>query len=119
MIQDLGAHRLENQYDPACRPLPEDFVICWQNQRMLVSRSDTLGFPTVAELPDRDGLIYLFRVDGRAFYLTLHPVDFPGFEAVSMRQLRPRRNTYLRRSPPCIWRSGTAGNATAVPAADL
>ena len=88
MIQDLGAHRLENQYDPACRPLPEDFVICWQNQRMLVSRSDTLGFPTVAELPDRDGLIYLFRVDGRAFYLTLHPVDLPGFDAVSMRQLR-------------------------------
>ena len=82
MIQDLGAHRLENQYDPACRPLPEDFVICWQDQRMLVSRSDTLGFPTVAELPDRDGLIYLFRVDGRAFYLTLHPVELPDYEAL-------------------------------------
>ena len=88
MIQDLGAHRLKNQYDPVRTPQPEDFVICWQEQKMLIARSDTLCFPRVADLPNADGLVYLFQVDDQAFFLTLRPVDLPDFDAVSMRQLR-------------------------------
>ena len=88
MIQDLGAHRLENRYEPGQTPQPDDFVICWQDQRMLISRTDTLRFPRVADLPGREDLIYLFKVDGRAFYLTLRPVDLLDFDSVSMRQLR-------------------------------
>ena len=91
MIQDLGAHRLDNRYDPDCTPQTQDAVIAYRNQTVLIGEEYTKGalrFPSVREYGNTDGLIYLFSIEDRAFFLSDRIMDLDGFEAVGMRALR-------------------------------
>ena len=88
MIQDIFPHRFDNRYTPPSGPDPDDFVISWQNKGMLISESGPLSFPAVKTLSPVPDLTYLFSVDGRAFYLTLAPLDLPGYVRLPMGRLR-------------------------------
>lgn len=99
MIQDIGAHCLNNQYDSARTPRPDDAVISYYDKKILVRGSiceGRLDFLSVAayahltkcgpvfedasgEADDRsEDLVYLFSVDERGFFLALRPIEhFP------------------------------------------
>ena len=51
MIQDIGEHIFNNQYDPDRKPCPDDFVVFCSKRRMLLRRagSSLPPFPTVSE----------------------------------------------------------------------
>ena len=87
MVQDISPHQLNIQY--ASRPpAAEDLVICCSGRRMLVSEGERLRFPTVAQCGDPEALIYLFSVDGQAFYLLQAERELPGFRWVPMGAIR-------------------------------
>ena len=49
MMQDLSFGKLENEFHNQ-QPQPEDLVICFQNQQILLHRAEdnSISFPTVA-----------------------------------------------------------------------
>ena len=69
MIQDIAPHRFDNHYDPAARPETGDAALCFRGRELLCRVEDgALSFPAVGELPAGE-YTYLFRLDGRAFFL--------------------------------------------------
>ncbi len=108
MIQDIGEHRLENEFRPEARPRQDDAVLYVRDQQLAVRRLDSE--PASFELPrvgDSDisgkGLTYLFSLDGRAFWLAPDAgrAEPPtGFELAHNRALRmegrgPRELMYV------------------------
>ena len=69
MIQDIEPRRLNNQYDAAAVPMPEDSVLLFRGAQVLARMEDALTFPKVRELPEGIPLIYLFAVDDERFFL--------------------------------------------------
>ena len=86
MIQDISPHVLYNQYDPAAKPQPEDFVFCFDGGRLLTAPDGR--FPRIAELGG-EGCVYLFKVDGERYFLKGCPERLPeGFTFQDVKQLR-------------------------------
>lgn len=89
MIQDIFPHRFENAFTHR-PPQPEDFVLAYDGDRVLLSCAGDIAFPTVSQI---DGpLQYLFTLDDRGFYLLESPgPQAPdGFAYVSSRDYRGR-----------------------------
>lgn len=89
MIQDIFPHRFENAFTHR-PPQPEDFVLAYDGDRVLLSCADDIAFPTVSQI---DGpLQYLFTLDDRGFYLleASGPQAPDGFAYVSSRDYRGR-----------------------------
>ena len=76
MIQDITPHVFhnENRKDAKCRET--DYIVLYQDGKFLVSTDDSAGWivlPTAADFGDAlpAQLIYLFEVDGQAFFAPL------------------------------------------------
>lgn len=70
MIQDIYPHELLNQYDPAAVPQEEDCVFCFDGTKILMRKEGQMcAFPKVRELPSKENLTFLFRVDEQQFFL--------------------------------------------------
>ena len=77
MIQEIAPHRLNNQYQPGREPQADDYVIAFQGQNVLCALDgETLRLMRVSET-EKEGLIYLFSIDERAFYLIQEPGELP------------------------------------------
>lgn len=86
MIQDIFPHVLHNEYHPQAVPAPEDAVLCFRDEAVLL-RPDA-SFPQVRELGQRD-YRYLFCLDDRRYFLLLDPENIPqGLTYQGVRQLR-------------------------------
>ncbi len=69
MIQDIAPHRLDNQYHPERLPQPDDYVMAFKGQNVLCRLEENeLRLLHVREIQGAD-LVYLFSIDGRAFFL--------------------------------------------------
>lgn len=72
MIQDIAPHKLDNQYYPERIPAPDDMVIIYSDRHILVKideQEETLTFPKVSNVTDKDELVYLFSIDDTGFYM--------------------------------------------------
>jgi len=80
MIQNIEPHVLDNSYSPR-PPQDRDFVLIYcDKQAILKVNANDRQLPTYNELPPEwqiagESLIYLFSVDGTAFFLSLRKVD--------------------------------------------
>lgn len=75
MIQDIGPHRLYNQYERRTQPQPEDVVFAMENGKVLMK--DSTSFPRVGELGMALPYVYLFAVDETRFFLLREPAQYP------------------------------------------
>ena len=86
MIQDIFPHVLYNQYDPAAVAEENDFVLCFDAQRLLLHFDGR--FPRVSEL-GTEGCVYLFKIDDDRYFLKNPPEALPqGFSFQDVKQLR-------------------------------
>ena len=102
MIQDIAPHRLDNTYSYGRMPVDGDVVFHFCRRQVLVRDTDQDSFlPLWAQLKDclaAQELIFLFRLDDVACYLTLNdtPFEQAGLCYVAERALRhgekPRRD---------------------------
>ena len=91
MIQDIGPHRLYNQYDRRAQPQPEDVVFAMENGKVLMK--DGTRFPRVGELGMALPYVYLFAVDETRFFLLREPAQYPPeWDMVEVRSLRGNPN---------------------------
>ena len=91
MIQDIGPHRLYNQYERRTQPQPEDVVFAMENGKVLMK--DSTSFPRVGELGMALPYVYLFAVDETRFFLLREPAQYPPeWEMVEVRSLRGNPN---------------------------
>ncbi|MDO4493628.1 MAG: NAD(+) diphosphatase [Clostridia bacterium] len=92
MIQDIGPHRLYNQFDPAATPEDGDTVLLLSGGTVAAKLSEkTLAFPKVRDFAAeaRARLIYLFRVDEERFFLCTGEDALPeGFAMTDLRTVR-------------------------------
>lgn len=98
MIQDIAPLHLDNQYDPAARPTPHDFVLCFAGRKLLcATEGGALAFPTYAHV---GGMVtYLFSVGEERYFLRRSddPLTVDGFsyEDVGLfRTAQPRHRAY-------------------------
>lgn len=102
MIQDIYPHKLHNEYHPDQSPRPDDAIICFVGNKILVGgKENAFTFPHRSELPGVSDGTYLFSLDRQAFYLV--DGDFTGhsgsYRYHTLRDLRwhlkgPRENLY-------------------------
>lgn len=109
MIQEIAPHELRNEFQPDAVPEQGDLVLYVRGQELAVRRTEDgdspgFAFPTVGdEGVDREGLTYLFALDGRSCWLAPQTglAEPPaGFELVHNRVLRmegrgPRELMYV------------------------
>ena len=75
MIQDIYPHKLINHFEPAKKATPDDMVIHFKGQEVLVlDKENTVKYPTMQELFPEDEeaaarLQYLFTIDDKDIYL--------------------------------------------------
>ena len=85
MLQDLSYGRLENEFQNIA-PRPDDFVICFQNHRILMKRDkdNTVSFPAFAEAETwagdwqnwfAEGFRYVFRMQEKNYFLWLGDLE--------------------------------------------
>jgi len=98
MLQDLSYGRLENEFRNIA-PQPEDFVICFQNQQILLKRAEDneISVPTVTEaeswIPQwnhwfEEGLRYVFRMQDQNFFLWLGDLEEKEYGAYGFEPIR-------------------------------
>lgn len=73
MIQDIAPHRFDNAFSHRRIPVDTDLVVCAKGDQVLLREGETLSFPTVREICERepearDRLVYLFLIDETAYY---------------------------------------------------
>lgn len=100
MFQDIAPHTLNIGFiNPP--PADTDYLICYQENRVLVSTEEGVIFPTLAEIrklhrvePQKP--IYLFDMDGHRFYLLAEAVpETPGLVYHDIRFFRNRTPEWL------------------------
>ena len=74
MIQDIYPHQLNNQYDPAKKPVEESFVMAFRRHEVLMSvDEERADFPRVKDfdISDevKDTLQYLISLDDKDFFM--------------------------------------------------
>ena len=97
MLQDLAYGRLENEFYHL-QPSPEDLVICFQNNQVLLKQEgDQFLLPTVAEVTAlteqwdpwyEEGLRYVFRIHEKNFFLWLGDLKEEACDAYSLEPIR-------------------------------
>ena len=101
MMQDLSFGKLENEFHNQ-PPQPEDLVICFQNQQILLNRTEEneICFPTVAELTAWteswkpwfvEGFRYVFRMQEKNYFLWLGDIPEQQYGAYSFEPMRMLR----------------------------
>ena len=101
MMQDLSFGKLENEFRNQ-PPQPEDLVICFQNQQILLHRAEdnSISFPRVAELDPwtetwkpwfAEGFRYVFRMQEKNYFLWLGDVPEQEYGAYSFEPMRMLR----------------------------
>ncbi len=93
MIQDIGPHRLHNEYRTDRRPGAGDQVFFFEGRSLLVRLGErAFSLPSAEDLGDLEGLIYLFALDDTAFFLSPGPcpasLSGKGFVYKDVRSLR-------------------------------
>ncbi len=98
MLQDLARGRLENEFRNQ-EPREEDFVICFQNQQILLKQGVSV-FPTFTEVKIwsenwkawyAEGFRYVFRMENRNYFLwlgSLEPGEYGDYNFAPVRTLR-------------------------------
>ena len=66
MVQDIFPHHFENTFMHR-PPQPEDFVLAYDGDRLLMAHDGGITLPTVAQISGP--LQYLFTLDDRGYYL--------------------------------------------------
>ena len=98
MLQDLSYGRLENEFYNVA-PQPEDIVICFQNQQILLHWDGDNGItlPTAAEVEVwtsreqrwfADGLRYVFRMQEKNYFLWLGDLEEDCYGTYSFESIR-------------------------------
>lgn len=87
MIQDIAPSRLNNSYQPKS-PAPDSAVMCFRDGGLLASIED--GVPHFPRYQNEPDTVYLFSVDGVAFFLADIAEIPAGYQFYSMRELRDR-----------------------------
>ena len=96
MIQDIEPLRLRNEFKIST-PRQTDYVLIYRDNEILLKKGEQPLFPTFADLFIKDNstvrdAVYLFEIDGNAFYLLQDPTDSiyenDGFELYNMQLLR-------------------------------
>lgn len=93
MIQDIAPCKFDNHFQPGLAPGEEDTLFRFSGEKILCRpQEDGVRFPQVKDASDQDGLIYLFRIDEKAFYLSPEegPLIRGDFEYHPVRSLRKR-----------------------------
>jgi len=101
MLQDLSYGRLENEFQNIA-PRPEDFVICFQNHRILMKRDkdNTGSFPAFAEAETwagdwqswfAEGFRYVFRMQEQNYFLWLGDLEEKDYEDYRFEPIRMLR----------------------------
>ena len=70
MVQDIFPHHFENTFMHR-PPQPEDFVLAYDGDRLLMAHDGDITLPTVAQISGP--LQYLFTLDDRGYYLLEAP----------------------------------------------
>jgi len=95
MLQDLNSGRLENEYRKlAARG--EDMILCFRGSEVLLSRlaDDTLTLPAFSDMAAGEGIKpprYLFRMEGRNFFLWTDTAPMKPKEGFAYEPVRPLR----------------------------
>ena len=74
MIQDIGPHRLNNQYDPSRKPAEDSYVMAFRRHEVLLAEDEQKAlYPKVSDfaMPEevKETLQYLFSVDEKDFFM--------------------------------------------------
>ena len=78
MIQDIHPHRFHNEFEPDAVPAPEDYVLHFREDKVLMCRDgERTAFPKVSDFPDAKQLIFLLRIDGKGCYLLQEAEQLP------------------------------------------
>lgn len=91
MLQDIEPKRLNNEFVADATPQPQDLVIHYRHDALLVRTGEEhIVLPRVEELPSAEGLIRLFSIDDEVFWGSApdefeHPAEF---SHVGLRDLR-------------------------------
>ena len=95
MIQDIAPSKLINRFENKT-PMADSAMMCFRKNALLVSyeaQKRTLRFPRFADFTECGGAVYLFRVDGRDYYLASG--DFTAPEEYSWLTMQEIRNLPL------------------------
>ena len=98
MLQDLSFGKLENEFYNLL-PQPEDIVICFRNQQILLNRDadQQITLPTAEEVEGwisdgqswfADGLRYVFRMQEKNYFLWLGDLEESSYGAYSFEPIR-------------------------------
>ena len=91
MLQDIEPKRLNNEFVADATPQPQDLVIHYRHDALLVRTGEEhIVLPRVEDLPSTEGLIQLFSIDDEVFWGSAadeleHPAEF---SHVGLRDLR-------------------------------
>ena len=95
MIQDIYPYHLDNHFIPDLKAEEEDTLFLFSGEKVLCREEEEhVWFPRVKEYlageEDEGSLIYLFRVDGNRYFLSLEDTaEVPcGYEFTALRSLR-------------------------------
>ncbi|MBQ9425153.1 MAG: NAD(+) diphosphatase [Erysipelotrichaceae bacterium] len=89
MIQDIQPHRFDNTYRP-CEPDESSIALSLNDEGILAFYDEEkrrLSFPLCSRI-SRKPFVYLFSVDGRAYFLYSEKTEAEGFERISMKDVR-------------------------------
>ena len=79
MIQDIGPHRLHNEYRTDVTPAPADPVFCFRGKDLAVREQDeTLSLPCVSDFPEGIHFQFLFMLDRTNCFMAVEPTLFAG-----------------------------------------
>ena len=98
MLQDLSFGRLENEFHNRM-PQPEDIVICFRNQQVLLKREEDnqIIFPTAAQVSCwiadgqswfAEGMRYVFRMQEKNYFLWLGDLEEKDYEPYRFEAIR-------------------------------
>lgn len=89
MIQDIYPHKLNNQFEPGVKPMDNDPVLIFDGGKILADTDGWLRIPSVLETGENANLKFLFKLDGRAYFLA-DKIEggLPGYEYTDLRQIR-------------------------------
>ena len=94
MIQDIYPHKFDNQFRAEQTASGDDMVVVFSEGDRVLCRvtQESFLFPTAEDCRSKQGLIYLFALDDRRFFLgtqeDLKRTD--GYEYVSIKKLRKK-----------------------------
>lgn len=93
MLQDIAPLKYRNPYEPEARPRPEDAAVFQMKNGVYLRRTpEGLAFPSVKEADSAEMGRFLFRIDGRGYFLYRGdaPADTEFFPRRELRRERPK-----------------------------